>query len=481
MTRSALVAYLARRTAPGPRNGLVGNLVDVAQGRMFELLSHMWRAHGDTSCARVGLKLVYLVVHPDQIQHVLVTRRENYTKELHRARPLIGDGLPASNGELWARQRRLLTPRFQPAAMPRFAPPLRGAMERMLARWRDAAHAGATLELGEEMTALTLDAILGSLCGEGLDDGDGRLRAAIRESVAFVAASGQLFRVPLSWPTARNQRFTRALAVIDDFVHAAMTAHRGRDEGETDLLAFLLRAIGEAESPEAAQRLVRDEAVSLLLGGHESTAQGLTWLLYLLGEHAEARARVLAEVDEFGAALPTVADRARFPFLTAAAQEALRLYPPFWAFPPPHGGRRRAGRIFRPGRQHGDGEPVPHAPPSGPVGRAGPVPAGALPRREPAAAGELPAVRLRAAHVHRQPHGDGGDRAGDRGDPAALRARAGRARADRGGVLDDPAPARGPARDAARAGGSRRQRARELIEDVVAIDARPAATSGEIK
>ena len=333
MTRSALVAYLARRTAPGPRNGLVGNLVDVAQGRMFELLSHLWRAHGDTSCARVGLKLVYLVVHPDQIQHVLVTRRENYTKELHRARPLIGDGLPASNGELWARQRRLLTPRFQPAAMPRFAPPLRGAMERMLARWRDAAHAGATLELGEEMTALTLDAILGSLCGEGLDDRDGRLRAAIRESVAFVAASGQLFRVPLSWPTARNQRFTRALAVIDDFVHAAMTAHRGRDDGETDLLAFLLRAIGEAESPEAAQRLVRDEAVSLLLGGHESTAQGLTWLLYLLGEHAEARARVLAEVDEFGAALPTVADRARFPFLTAAAQEALRLYPPFWAFP----------------------------------------------------------------------------------------------------------------------------------------------------
>lgn len=333
MIRSGLVAYFTRSTAPGPRSGLLGNLVDVAQGRLFELLSHMWRAHGDTSCARVGLKLVYLVVHPDQIQQVLVTRRDNYTKELHRARPLIGDGLPASNGELWARHRRLLTPRFQPAAMPRFAPPLRGAMERMLARWQSFAQSGATFELGEEMTALTLDAILGSLCGEGLDDSDGRLRAAIRESVAFVAASGQLFRVPLAWPTARNQRFARALAVIDDFVHAAMAAHEGRGDAETDLLAFLLRAIGEGQSPAEARRLVRDETVSLLLGGHESTAQGLTWLLHLLAEHADARARVLAEVDEFGAGLPTVADRGRFPFLTAAAQEALRLYPPFWAFP----------------------------------------------------------------------------------------------------------------------------------------------------
>ena len=74
MTRAAWVAYLLRHTAPGPRPGPLGNLLDVAQGRFYELLHHMWRGYGDISCARVGAKLVYLVVHPDQVQHVLVKR-----------------------------------------------------------------------------------------------------------------------------------------------------------------------------------------------------------------------------------------------------------------------------------------------------------------------------------------------------------------------------------------------------------------------
>lgn len=332
MTRSAWVAFLLRHTAPGPRGGVLGNLMDVAQGRFYELLHHMWRGYGDTSCARVGSKLVYLVVHPDQVQHVLVTRRDNYTKESHRARPLIGDGLPASNGALWARQRRLLGPRFQVGSLPQFAAPLRGAVERMLARWDSAAARDEALELGEEMTALTLDAILGSLMGERLGEGHEHLRAAIRDGVEFVAASRQLFRVPLSWPTRRNQQFAAAVATIDQFVGTAIDAHRQGDADNPDLLGFLLKGV-EADDPAARDRQVRDEAVSLLLGGHESTAQALTWLLYLLDIHHEARERVLAEVDQFGDGLPTIADRGRFPFLAAAVQEALRLYPPFWAFP----------------------------------------------------------------------------------------------------------------------------------------------------
>lgn len=331
MTRAAWVAYLLRHTAPGPRPGPLGNLLDVAQGRFYELLHHMWRGYGDISCARVGAKLVYLVVHPDQVQHVLVTRRDNYTKELHRARPLIGDGLPASNGALWARQRRLLAPRFQVGSLPQFAGPLGGALERMLARWDGAAARDVPLELGEEMTGLTLDAILGSLIGEHLGEQHEELRAAIRDAVAFVAASGQVVRVPLSWPTQRNRQFAAAVATLDRFVASAIDAHR-REPNDTHMLGFLLRGV-EAEDPVARDRLVRDEAVSLLLGGHESTAQALTWVLYLLDLHPEARARVLAEVDGFGDPLPGIADRGRFPFLAAAVQEALRLYPPFWAFP----------------------------------------------------------------------------------------------------------------------------------------------------
>ncbi|MEZ4451840.1 MAG: cytochrome P450 [Nannocystaceae bacterium] len=329
-----LVVHAKGHTPPGPRGtalGLLGALPEVARGRLFELLHHLWRSYGDLSAVRIGPRLMISAVHPEHITQVLVSRRERYDKSSHRARVLLGDGLPASNGESWARQRRLLQPCFVARAMPRFDAPVQAAVAPLIARWERIADAGGEIELADEMTALTLDMSLRSLSDQYLTDRHASLRQAIVDTVEFVAASGQLFRLPLSLPTVRNRRFLAARAEIDQFIRDAISEHR-RVRSHTDLLSLILDA--QAEDPSGfPDELVRDEAVSLLLGAYDSTARALTWSWACLDLHREARARVHEEIDRLGGRTPGSEDRSATPWTTAFVHEVLRLYPPFWVFP----------------------------------------------------------------------------------------------------------------------------------------------------
>lgn len=322
-----LAIHARRETPPGPRGRLLGALPEVARGRLFELLHHMWRAYGDLSSTRVGAKLLISVVHPAHIKEVLATRRESYTKESHRARVLLGDGLPASNGASWSRQRALLQPRFIPRALSFFDPRIEGALDRVVARWGRVADEDGELALDQEMTELTLDLSLRALSSEYLSDEHAPLRTAIVDAVDFVAASGQLFRLSTKLPTRRNARFQASLATIHGFIERAIAAHESPDQ---DLLALILSA---RDQGWMSDELARDEAVSLLLGAYDSTARALTWTWALLAAHPDARARLHDEVDALGGRVPLSQDRGSLPWTRAVIHEAMRLYPPFWVFP----------------------------------------------------------------------------------------------------------------------------------------------------
>ncbi|MCA9657216.1 MAG: cytochrome P450 [Myxococcales bacterium] len=329
-----LLAHARHQTPPGPRGHLLGALHQVLDGRLYELLEHMWRAYGDLTSVRVGAKLMVSVVHPRHIHEVLAARRERYTKESHRARVLLGDGLPASNGESWARQRRLLQPRFVPRELGRFDHRIEGALERVIERWGRAADDEGVLDLDQEMTDLTLDLSLRALSNDYLSDEHAALRCAIVDAVDFVAASGQLFRLSLRVPTARNRRFVSSLATIHDFVDRAIRAHRDQSvpRDRKDLLSTIMDARAE-EGSWMSDELVRDEAISLLLGAYDSTARALTWTWALLDAHRDVRARLQAEVDQLGGRTPLTPDRGSLPWTLAVIHETLRLYPPFWVFP----------------------------------------------------------------------------------------------------------------------------------------------------
>ena len=327
-----LFAHARRQTPPGPRpRGLLGALPEVATGHLFELLTHMWRSYGDLTSVRIGRRLLISVVDPVHIQHVLVGGREIYTKASHRAAVLLGDGLPASNGESWSRQRRLLQPRFAPRELGYFDSNIEAATVRVMERWARVADRGDVIDLDQEMTALTLDLSLRALSDDYLSDTHEGLRQAIVEAVDFVAASGQIFRLPLSLPTRRNRRFRAALAEIHGFIDSSIARHH-ESPGKGDLLAFLIDSQAQGAT-WMSDSLIRDEAVSLLLGAYDSTARALTWTWALLEQHRDARERLYAEVDKLGGRIPLSADRKALPWTQALIHESLRLYPPFWVFP----------------------------------------------------------------------------------------------------------------------------------------------------
>lgn len=330
-----LYAHAARATAPGPRgNLLLGTLPDLLRRGLFAVLMDGWRAHGDLVCFRMGGKIVYLVVRPEHVAHVLIKNRDNYTKRAHRARPLIGDGLAASNGELWKRQRRLLQPHFTMQSVRSLSPGMSAAANRLAQRWERHADTGQSVDIADEMLFVALDTICRTITGtEAREDVQG-LRHAIDEAVGFVSTKSQVFRLPLALPTAANRRFKRALATIDAFVHDAIAQRRMSDASAGNLLSTLLRASSQEGDAAMPEQLLRDEVVTFFLAGHETTARALAWTWYLLAQHPAVEAAVHAELDEVLDGRPTTAaDAPRLRMLEYAFQEAMRLYPPIWVFP----------------------------------------------------------------------------------------------------------------------------------------------------
>ena len=330
-----IYAHIVCSTAPGPRgNLLLGTLPDMLRRGFFSVLMDGWRAYGDLVCFRMGSKIVYLIVRPEHVAHVLIKNRDNYTKRAHRARPLIGDGLAASNGELWKRQRRFLQPHFTMQSVRSLSASMGEAANRIAERWEHYADRGEIVDIAEEMLFFALDAICRTITGtEARVDAQG-LRRAIDEAVGFVSTKSQVFRLPLALPTATNRRFKRALATIDEFVYDAIARRRMSDANEGNLLSALLRASGKVGGTTIPEQLLRDEVVTLFLAGHETTARALAWTCHLLAQHPEAEAAVHAELDAvLDGRAATAADAPRLRTIEYAFQETMRLYPPIWVFP----------------------------------------------------------------------------------------------------------------------------------------------------
>lgn len=331
----AIHAHAAGRTAPGPRGSLLlGSLPDLLRRGLFSVLVDGWRANGDLVCFRMGGRLLYLIVRPEHVAHVLIKNRDNYTKRSHRARPLVGEGLVASTGELWKRQRRLLQPHFTMQSVRDLSPGMSEAASRIAERWERHADRGDIVDVASEMSLFALDTICRSITGTGAPEDVHGLRSAIDDAVGFVSTRSQVFRWPLALPTAANRQFKRARAIIDAFVHGAIADRRAGQQDGSNLLSALLRASDQRGGAAMSPQLLRDEVVTLFLAGHETTARALTWTWYLLARHPEAEAAVHAELDAvLGGRAATASDAPQLQTLENSFQEAMRLYPPIWVFP----------------------------------------------------------------------------------------------------------------------------------------------------
>ncbi|MFG2292759.1 cytochrome P450 [Streptomyces sp. NPDC048603] len=288
-------------------------------GQLIDLFAEARQRLGGVAAFRLaGPRPTVLVTAPEAVQHVLALHPGRYVKRSHRARVLIGDGVVAANGEAWQRQRRLLQAQFTGRGMRRYEQRITGAARSAAERWAAYARTGEVFDVGEEMRRFALDAIWRSLTGHPLDP---TAEADLAAVPAVVAALPQL---PADQAAAQGV-VAAELARIDALAHRVIAA--ARDDGPGPDGPGLLHALLDASGTRAeyTDRLIRDELVTLLLAGHETTASTLTWLHLLLDRNPEARERALAAGPEGSAE--------RRQAVQALVHETLRFYPSAWILP----------------------------------------------------------------------------------------------------------------------------------------------------
>lgn len=316
---------------PGPKGKpVIGNLLDFRRDPLGFLLTAA-REHGDIVHLQFGPQAIYLLNNPDYIRDVLVTNNRNFIKSrgLQMAKRFLGEGLLTSEGEFHRRQRRMSQPAFHRQRMNAYARVMAeyGAMTRD--RWQD----GETLDIAQEMMRVTLAIVGKTLFDADVESEAAEIRTALTDIMQlFNRITSPFPNLLMKLPLPSNFRFLKASKRLDATIYRIINEHRATGADRGDLLSMLLMAQDEeGDGGSMTDLQLRDEAMTIFLAGHETTANALAWTWYLLARHADVEARLHEEIDrELEGRLPAADDFARLKYTEMVLAEAMRMYPPAW-------------------------------------------------------------------------------------------------------------------------------------------------------
>lgn len=321
----------SRHRPPGPRQRFPGQfLYELTHNKlaMFESMARL----GDVSQIMLGFRQVVLLSHPDDVKRVLVTNQRSFSKGVgtESLKPLVGDGLLTLEGDVHLRQRRLIQPAFHRERITGYAAVMAEHAERAQAGWRD----GETRDVHEDMMRLTLGIAGKTLFDADVDTAADVIGEALDLSFRVINYTSTLpfgplwEHVPLPWIRRMHRARRRMNALITGLIEERRTA--GTDRG--DLLSMLIAARDTAgDGSGMTDDELRDELVTLILAGHETTAVALTWTWYVLSRSPDIEARLHAELDAvLGGNTPTADDIPRLTYTRMVFNEVMRLYPPVW-------------------------------------------------------------------------------------------------------------------------------------------------------
>jgi cytochrome P450 len=316
---------------PGPRSrSLFGHGSEFVRDTVG-FLRTCAHEYGDIVTFRTGPQRTFLLNHPNYIEDVLVTHNQRFIKPfaLRRMSQFLGRGLLSSDGEAWRRQRRLVQPAFHRERIAAYGATMVAYARRRMAGWHD----GELRDVHEEMMQITYEIV-----GKTLFDADvGDKAADVRDALAVTlehyqkVLSSFWFLLPDAVPTPANLRLRNALKRLDSVIYRVIDERRTNDSTpHADLLSMLLQAQDE-DGSRLSVRQVRDEVMTLMFAGHDTTALALTWCWYLLAQHAEVEAALHAELASVLAGrAPSVDDVPGLRYTAMVVNEVLRLYPPAW-------------------------------------------------------------------------------------------------------------------------------------------------------
>lgn len=313
---------------------VLGNIPALARDAIGCLLGAV-QQHGPLVRVRVGSGGMLLVAHPEDLEHVLQVHNRRYIRgrTVDMIRPMLGNGLPLSDGEFWLRQRRTMQPLF---ARPRIA----AMVETMVAvtrRYVAELQPGAELETHYLMMRITRDVIVETMFSTTLGADVDELDAALATIERHVARYGMFpVKIPGWLPTPDNVRFRRAIATLDRLVYGLLAQRREAptlDAPPRDLLDALMQARDPETHEGMSEVALRDEVMNIFFAGHETSANLLTWSVLELSRDPDVEARLRDEVQAvLGGREPEAADVPRLELVSAVLRETLRLHPAAWIF-----------------------------------------------------------------------------------------------------------------------------------------------------
>jgi cytochrome P450 len=297
--------------------------------------------HGDVAQIDfIGVK-AFLVTHPRDVERILVEKQRSYPKQTRGYRALrliLGNGMLTSEGSFWLRQRRLAQPAFHRERLKGFLELMTSSTEGMIDAWKPKL-GGPAFDIAPEMMSLTLKIVCEALMSTDVGSHTGEVGEALSTILAeCLHRTVSPLLLPLSVPSPRNRRFVRARAVLDGVVNELIAARRKQGEpylgpgGRADLLSMLMSAKDEDTGEQMTDAQLRDEVMTLILAGHETTANALTWTLSLLSRHSDVERKLRAELAQvLGNGPVTLEALSRLTYLESVLKESMRLYPPVWS------------------------------------------------------------------------------------------------------------------------------------------------------
>jgi cytochrome P450 len=312
------VAMQTTAVPPGPAEGFDLGGSDETLPRLCEYFTRF----GDTYRVFAPARGVYnyVINHPDDIKHVLLSNHRNYTKGqgMDRVKILLGNGIMTSEGDFWRRQRRMMQPEFHRRVIDRFAALIHSVNDKFAERWAAHAARGEPINLTDDASELTLEIVLASIFGADLE----RLERQMGANPFEVVAKEQ----------NRDLKFAFRFRSLTKLVGELIERRRREGDDGSDFLSMLMATRDRENNEAMSDKELIDEVLTLIVAGHETTAAALTWTWYLVSRHPEAAAQLEAEADRTADGTLGLEAAESIEFASQVVQEALRLYPPGWLF-----------------------------------------------------------------------------------------------------------------------------------------------------
>jgi cytochrome P450 len=286
------------------------------------------RDYGDIVTMRYYSFRVYFISHPDYIEQVLVTDNRKFIKGriLRKNKQLFGNGLLTSEGDFWLRQRRLAQPAFHRGRVASYADTMVRYASRIAKEWRS----GEQCDIHAEMMRLTLSIVAKTLFDADVDREAKRVGHALEAIMHLNSDFRKLILTPTWLPTPRKVRATIATAKLNRIIYRFVEERRASGVDNGDLLSMLLAARDD-DGSRMTDRQLRDEAITIFLAGHETTANALAWTWMLLAQNPQVESKLHEELGRvLGGRVPTVDDLPSLRYTNNVVTESLRLYPPAW-------------------------------------------------------------------------------------------------------------------------------------------------------